>query len=360
MGAGLSLTMPGRGAIYTNENMTEKEKIQNSVDLAPAAAEEEEPVEAAEEVEDCVYIKGYLMKLGEHLFARYDKRFFVLSTGKLAWYKTEEDYEDHPERETGCMKTSEIIDARNFQSHSGEKLAKGDLRLILPHEKKRELQHPDKEEGWRDIKQWLASFAAEREDRGRPSPSGNRTWSREAQTHKKQKVAAAARKTADAEAWARATNKATEDTQVYKQKKEEKKVLVETGTAIERVGADILEKRQAEVLRESRRRLEESNSKSPSHSQSQEARATPSPSVTSVTSDLQLTTSAVPFSQSLGPDDADDDRVQHLSPRAPQTPTIVTNVIVKTESTEAAAASPGDANPDGNSRKGCCAACVVC
>ena len=55
--------------------MTEKEKIQNSVDLAPAAAEEEEPVEAAEEVEDCVYIKGYLMKLGEHLFARYDKRF---------------------------------------------------------------------------------------------------------------------------------------------------------------------------------------------------------------------------------------------------------------------------------------------
>ena len=71
--------------------------------------------------------------------------------------------------------SGEIIDARNFQSHSGEKvrlapschsvliecvvqLAKGDLRLILPHEKKRELQHPDKEEGWRDIKQWVTEI----------------------------------------------------------------------------------------------------------------------------------------------------------------------------------------------------------
>ena len=213
----------------------------------------------------------------------------------------------------------------------------------------------------------MASFAAEREDRGRPPPFGNRTWAREAQTHKKQKLEAAARKQADAEAWARATNKATEDTQVYKQKKEEKKVLVETGTAIEKVGADILAKRQAEVAqnRESRRRRTESKSKSPSHSQSvsrsQEARATPSPSVTSVTSDISLTSPISP--QSPGQDD-EDNRVQHLSPRTPESPTIVTNVNVTTESTEAAAASPGDANPeiitDAKPRKGCCAACVVC
>ena len=76
----LSVTMPGKGAIFTNANLTEEEKIQNSVDLAPAAAEEEEPVEAAEEVEDHVYISGYLMKLGEHLFAGYSKRFELSCT----------------------------------------------------------------------------------------------------------------------------------------------------------------------------------------------------------------------------------------------------------------------------------------
>ena len=67
------------------------------------------------------------------------------------------------------------MDARNFQSHSGEKvrlapscrsvlteyvvqLAKGDLRLVLDNNKNRELQHPDKEEGWRDIKQWVTEI----------------------------------------------------------------------------------------------------------------------------------------------------------------------------------------------------------
>jgi len=128
-----------------------------------------------------VYHTGMLGKRGQHLFAGFDDRFFVLSVdgdrGCLRWYTSQADYMASRD-EKGLIWTDEILDIKTHETDP-EEVENGQLWVIIA-DATREMLHPDPAVA----RTWLKQFAEERVDRGylnqRPRsmapPNSNALW----------------------------------------------------------------------------------------------------------------------------------------------------------------------------------------
>jgi len=128
-----------------------------------------------------IYHTGIMGKRGQHLFASFDERFFVLAVkgtrGCLRWYSSQADYGAGRE-EKGQIWTDEILDVRTNDTHPRE-VDQGGLWIVLADDT-RELRTDNPPVALA----WLKQFAIERVDRGYMSrrsvapPGGNEAWKR--------------------------------------------------------------------------------------------------------------------------------------------------------------------------------------
>lgn len=226
--------MPGKGMIFNKSNT---DKVDTSVDLSQYEGKE--------------YHVGYLLKKGQHLFAGFSKRWFVLTFGELAWYSSEQAW-DAGEAKLGHIKTEAIVEIMSATSHPGE-VDKAHLNLEVDTGKKkteiRELRHDDPDTGWQFVRDWFKALAAESSDRRAKIPESNLTWKRLAN---QQTAARIKEERAAAEAQA-AWDKALESAdQAAKGAADTKQIQVREQTENEKIAA-----LAAEVLQKNAQRAQE-------------------------------------------------------------------------------------------------------
>jgi len=136
-----------------------------------------------------IYHTGMMGKRGQHLFASFDERFFVLAVkgtrGCLRWYSSQADYGAGRE-EKGQIWTDEILDVKTNDTHPRE-VDQGGLWIVLDDDT-RELRTDNPPVALA----WLKQFAIERVDRGYISrrsvapPGGNEGWKKFADARENQ------------------------------------------------------------------------------------------------------------------------------------------------------------------------------
>merc|ERR1740117_1657591 len=132
-----------------------------------------------------VYHWGMLEKRGQHLFAGFDDRFFVLAVqgfrGCLRWYSSQAAYAEGEEAK-GQIWTDEVLDVQTHDTHP--RTVEPCKLMIVQSDESRELRTANPT----DCLIWLKHFAIERVDRSSvsnrslPAPEENAVWRTMAKT----------------------------------------------------------------------------------------------------------------------------------------------------------------------------------